>query len=82
MATWAIQHETSEDALASWPKEIERLHRLGRERQAKRLANKLKRLRGLAESCQSICQFMTVYFACNPPGEIGEIMGKKLRHED
>lgn len=43
------EHETPEDALAAWSGEIHHLRRIGRERQAKKLADKLTRLRGLTE---------------------------------
>ena len=42
------EHETPEEAEAVWPTEIDRLRRIGRERQADKLAVKLNKLRSLS----------------------------------
>ncbi len=42
-------HATVEEALASWPSEVERLRLIGRHRQADKLADKLGKLRDLEE---------------------------------
>jgi hypothetical protein len=43
-------HETPEDALAAWPDEVAHLRRIGREGQADRLENNLKKLIALMEA--------------------------------
>jgi len=40
-------HETPEEAIAAWTNDVERLRRVGRERQADKLASKLEKLRAL-----------------------------------
>ncbi len=40
-------HETSEDALAAWPSEVEHLRKIGRAEQAEKLAANLEKLREL-----------------------------------
>ena len=43
-------HETPEAAMASWPHEIAHLRRIGRDQQADKLENNLKKLRALTEA--------------------------------
>ena len=43
------EHQTAEAALAAWPQEIRELERTGGPRQAKKLQEKLNRLRELTE---------------------------------
>ena len=40
-------HETSEDALAAWPPEVEHLRKIGREDQAEKLEANLNKLRAV-----------------------------------
>ncbi len=43
------EHSTVESALESWPKEVQELVRIGRPRKAKKLQEKLNRLRELTK---------------------------------
>jgi hypothetical protein len=43
------EYNTAESALESWPKQIQKLERIGRRRQAKKLREKLDRLQELTE---------------------------------
>ena len=43
------QHDTAEAALAAWPQQIQELKRIGRPKQAEKLADKLATLRELTE---------------------------------
>ena len=43
------EYSTAESALESWPKEIQKLERIGRPRQAKKVQEKLNRLQELTE---------------------------------
>jgi hypothetical protein len=43
-------HPTAEDALVSWPEQLDRLRRIGRDEQADRLASNLEKLRALVEA--------------------------------
>ena len=43
------EHPTPEDALATWPSQVERLRVIGRDGQADKLEAKLDRLRDLVE---------------------------------
>lgn len=43
------EYRTAEGALSAWPRDIERLRDIGRERKADRLQEKLDRLRELTE---------------------------------
>jgi hypothetical protein len=43
-------HETPEAAMASWPDEIAYLRRIGREGQADKLENNLKKLKALSQA--------------------------------
>ena len=43
------EHSTAESALESWPKEVQELERIGRPRKAKKLQDKLNRLRELTK---------------------------------
>jgi hypothetical protein len=44
------RHETPEEALAAWPSEKRHLRRIGRDDQADKLAENLKKLRELIEA--------------------------------
>ena len=44
------RHESSEDALAAWPAEVEHLRKIGREDQADKLEANLEKLRALIEA--------------------------------
>ncbi len=44
------EHESPEEALATWPLEIDHLQRIGRENQADKLAGKLEKLRQLTKA--------------------------------
>jgi hypothetical protein len=43
------EHPTAEDALASWPQEVDHLRQIGRENKAEKLQQKLDRLQELLE---------------------------------
>jgi hypothetical protein len=43
-------HETPEAALSAWPKELAHLRRIGRDQQADKLENNLKKLKALSQA--------------------------------